>query len=173
MEAECLPSAAPVGWPTVHFVALLLHVLAAAVWVGGTVALVFAGVPAIRLLGPGERGPLLRKLGRRWRPFGYGSLLALGLTGLVLADEHFALRWQVLTDITFGRILLVKAILVAVLVASAVMHDFVLGPRLQAEIREDRPPTSRPKLVAVGWVSFALTVAVPVLGVWMTTEAHP
>ena len=31
-----------------HFAALLFHVLAAAVWVGGTVALVFAGVPTIR-----------------------------------------------------------------------------------------------------------------------------
>ena len=31
-----------------HFAALLFHVLAAAVWVGGTIALVFAGVPTIR-----------------------------------------------------------------------------------------------------------------------------
>jgi putative copper export protein len=157
----------------VHFVALLVHVLAAAVWVGGTVALVFAGVPAIRVLDAPERGPLLRKLGQRWRPIGYGSLLALGLTGLVLADEHFALDWDVLSDTTFGRILAVKAALVVLLVASAIAHDFVLGPRLQREIREGRPPETRPRLVAVGWFSFALTLAIPILGVWMTTEAHP
>jgi putative copper export protein len=157
----------------VHFLALVVHVLAAALWVGGTVALVFAGVPAIRLLDARERGPLLRTLGRRWRPIGYGSLLALGLTGLVLADEHFALDWDVLSETTFGRLLAVKSVLVVTLVASAIMHDYVLGPRLQGEIREGRPPDTRPRLVAVGWFSFALTIAIPVLGVWMTTEAHP
>jgi putative copper export protein len=157
----------------VHFLALVLHVLAAAVWVGGTVALVFAGVPAIRVLGPKERGPLLRKLGRRWRPWGYGSLLVLGVSGLLLADEHHAIQRAVLTDTTFGRVLLVKSLLVAVLVGSAIVHDFVLGPRLQREIREGRPPVSRPRLVAVGWLSFTLTVAIPIIGVWLTTEAHP
>jgi putative copper export protein len=157
----------------VHFVALLVHVLAAALWVGGTVALVFAGVPAIRLLDARERGPLLRELGRRWRPIGYGSLLALGLTGLVLADEHFALDWAVLSETTFGRVLLVKSVLVVGLVATAITHDYVLGPRLQRQIRQGLPPTIRPRLVAVGWASFALTIAIPVLGVWLSTEAHP
>ena len=156
-----------------HFVALVVHVMAAALWVGGTVALVFAGVPAIRVLDAPERGPLLRKLGQRWRPIGYGSLLALGLSGLVLADEHFALDWDVLSDTTFGRVLAVKSLLVVALVATAIVHDYVLGPRLQQEIREGRPPVSRPRLVAVGWASFALTIAIPILGVWMTTEAHP
>jgi len=157
----------------VHFVALVLHVLAAAIWLGGTVALVFAGVPAIRVLGPKERGPLLKKLGRRWRPWGYGSLAVLGVSGLVLAEEHDALHRALLTDTDFGRVLLVKSALVAVLVASAIVHDYVLGPRLQREIREGRPPVSRPRLVAVGWLSFTLTVVIPVMGVWLTTKAHP
>ena len=156
-----------------HFVALLLHVLAAALWVGGTVALVFAAVPAIRVLDARERGPLLRTLGRRWRPIGYGSLIALGITGLVLADEHFAFDWDVLSGTTFGRVLVVKSVLVAALVAAAIAHDYVLGPRLQEEIREDRPPATRPRLVAVGWTSFALTITIPILGVWLSTEAHP
>jgi putative copper export protein len=157
----------------VHFLALLVHVLAAALWVGGTVALVFAGVPAIRVLDAPARGPLLRKLGQRWRPIGYGSLLALGLSGLVLADEHFALDWDVLSETTFGRVLVVKSVLVVGLVATAIAHDYVLGPRLQQEVREGREPATRPRLVAVGWASFALTIAIPVLGVWLSTEAHP
>jgi hypothetical protein len=41
----------------------------------------------------------------------------------------------------------------------------VLGPRLQAEVREGREQATRPRLVLVGWLSYGLTTAVPVLGV--------
>jgi len=156
----------------VHFAVLLLHVLAAMVWVGGTVALVFAAVPAIRVLEGRERVPLLRKLGRRWRPLGYGSLAVLVLTGLELAREHYGFSRDVLLGTTFGRVLLVKSVLVVLLVAASYLHDYVLGPRLQREMREGLPQRTRPRLVAVGWTSFALTIAIPVLGVWLTAQAH-
>jgi hypothetical protein len=51
------------------------------------------------------------------------------------------------------------------LIVFAYLHDFVLGPRVAQEIREGRPQLSRPRLVLVGWVSFTLTVTIPVLGV--------
>jgi putative copper export protein len=106
----------------------------------------------------------MRALGRRWRPLGWGSMGVLVLSGLVLADEHGALSSTALFETGFGRVVLAKAILVAVLIGGALLHDFVLGPRVQRELRaEGRSPT-RPRLVAVGWTNFALTVAVPVLG---------
>jgi putative copper export protein len=142
------------------------------VWVGGTVALVFAAVPAIRVLEGRERVPLLRKLGRRWRPLGYGSLAVLVLTGLLLAHEHYAFSREVLFGTTFGVVLVVKSVLVVLVVIASVLHDYVLGPRLQREMREGLPQRTRPRLIAVGWASFALTIAIPILGVWLTAEAH-
>jgi hypothetical protein len=47
----------------------------------------------------------------------------------------------------------------------------VLGPRLAREIREGRPERSRRPLVLVGWTSFTLTVAIPILGVVFTEIA--
>jgi hypothetical protein len=41
----------------------------------------------------------------------------------------------------------------------------VLGPRLQAEIREGRDQLTRPRLVVVGWLSYSLTMTLPILGV--------
>ena len=41
----------------------------------------------------------------------------------------------------------------------------MLGPRLQAEIREGREQTTRPTLVVVGWLSYGLTLTLPMLGV--------
>ena len=155
-----------------HFAALLVHVLAAAVWVGGTVALVFAGVPAIRRAPVEQRPDLFRTLGRRWRPLGWGSLAIAGATGLVLAREHFAFDDSALIDTAFGRVVLAKIVLLAYLLVGSYLHDFVLGPRLQAQVRAGESQTVRPWLVRLGWLNFAVTLALPVLGVWLTAKAH-
>ena len=47
---------------------VVFHVLAAAVWIGGTVALVFAGIPVLRLLPDEQRADSVRALGRRRLP---------------------------------------------------------------------------------------------------------
>ena len=140
--------------------------LAASVWVGGTVALVFVGVPAIRKLEGEARATAMRALGRRWRPLGWSAMGVAIVSGLWLTDEHGGLNRDAL-DTEFDRWLLVKSALVALLVVGALLHDYVLGPRLQRELREGaaRAPATRRRLVVVGWLNFALTVAVPILGV--------
>ena len=63
--------------------------------------------------------------------------------------------------------MIAKSAVVAVLCVGAVLHDYVLGPRLQCQLGAQSPeaPATRRRLVVVGWFNFALTVAVPVLGV--------
>jgi len=69
-------------------------------------------------------------------------------------------------DTDFDRTLILKSVLVALLVVGGLLHDFVLGPRLQRELRarEASAPATRRRLVLVGWFNFGLTIAVPVLG---------
>jgi len=144
----------------------VVHVLASCVWVGGTVVLVFVGVPAVRRLEGEARATAMSALGRRWRPLGWSAMGVAILSGLWLTDEHGALNRAALES-DFDRTLIVKSVLVAVLCVGALLHDYVLGPRLQRELRAQAPeaPVTRRRLVAVGWVNFALTLAVPVLGV--------
>jgi hypothetical protein len=59
----------------------------------------------------------------------------------------------------------VKVAAFVCLLAVSYLHNFVLGPRLQAELREGREPRTRPRLVVVGWLSYSLTMALPILGV--------
>ena len=143
-------------------VLVALHLLAASVWVGGTVALVFVGVPVVARLEGEVRGRSLRMLGQRWRPIGYGALLVLGVTGIPLAaddwDEGPGFRWT----------LLAKVLSAIALVALSALHDFVFGPRLAREVREGREPRTRPLLVAIGRAAFAFTIVVPLLGVALT-----
>ena len=140
-------------------VIVIVHLLAAAIWLGGSVALVVAGVPAIRVLEGEPRARAMKELGRRWRPLGYGALLVLALTGIELARHD----WDEGRS-PFQTVLWVKVALSAGLVTASYFHNFVLGPRLQEEIRDGRPEKTRPVLVAVGWTSLTLTITVPILG---------
>ena len=148
----------------------IVHVLAACVWVGGTVALVFVGVPAIRKLEGEARATAMRALGRRWRPLGWSAMGTSIVSGLWLTDLHGGFGEAALST-DFDRTLILKSILVALLCAGAVVHDYVLGPRLQRELRAGAPhaPATRRRLVIVGWFNFSLTLAVPILGAVVLT----
>jgi putative copper export protein len=143
----------------------ILHVLSASIWVGGTVALVFVGVPAIRKLEGEARAVAMRTLGRRWRPIGWSAMAVAILSGLWLTERHGGFHRAVL-DTDFDRTLILKSVLVALLVVGGLLHDFVLGPRLQRELRagSETVPATRRQLVVVGWFNFGLTIAVPILG---------
>jgi uncharacterized membrane protein len=138
---------------------VILHLLAACVWVGGSIALIVAGVPAIRILEGEPRGRAMREIGRRWRLLGYGALVVLAVTGIPLAQHDYADGRS-----PFQTVFWVKVALAVGLVAFSYLHNYVLGPRLQAEIREGRAQATRPQLVVVGWISLGLTLTVPVLG---------
>jgi copper resistance protein D len=140
----------------------VVHLLAAAVWVGGTVALVFVAVPPVQRLEGDLRGTLLRELGRRWRPIGWSALGVAAATGLGLAAEDHAFDTA---GTGFDWVLAVKGALVGVLVAGAYLHDFVLGPGLAGQIRDRRPQTLRPLLTAIGRSNLLITLVLPVLGV--------
>ena len=62
---------------------VVVHVVSAAVWVGGVVALTFVAVPVAQRQTGTLRGELLRDFGRRWRPLGWGAL-ALAIAALVV-----------------------------------------------------------------------------------------
>jgi putative copper export protein len=140
-------------------VLVAVHLLAAGIWFGGSTALVFVGVPAVRLAEGESRSRAMRELGLRWRPLGYGALLVLAVTGVPLAQHDYDEGRS-----PFQTVLWVKVGLSVALVVASYVHNFVLGPRLQGQVREGRQQTARPPLVAVGYASLALTLTVPVLG---------
>jgi uncharacterized membrane protein len=147
---------------------LAVHLLAAAIWVGGTVALVFVAVPPVQRLQGEARAALLRELGRRWRPIGWSALGIAVVTGLGLAAYDHAFDTA---PASFDWVLAVKGILVGLLVAGAYLHDYVLGPGLARQIREGRPQSLRPLLTQIGRGNLLVTLALPVLGVVLSELA--
>ena len=147
----------------------IVHLLAAAVWVGGTVALVFVAVPPAQRLEGELRARQLRELGRRWRPLGWSALGVAVATGIALAASEHAYDT---TPRDFDWVLGVKGLLVGLLVAGAYLHDYVLGPGLARQIREGAPQSRRALLVAIGRTNLLLTIAIPVLGVVLSGLLH-
>jgi len=140
----------------------VIHVLAAAVWVGGTVALVFVAVPPVQRLEGEVRARLLREFGRRWRPIGWSAFGIVVATGLGLAAYDHAFDTA---PTSFDAVLAAKGALAGLLAAGAYLHDYVLGPGLARQIREGRPQTLRPLLTGIGRGNLLITLALPVLGV--------
>ena len=139
----------------------IVHLLAAIVWAGGTVALVFVAVPPVqRLQGP-ERAALLREFGRRWRPIGWSALGVAVVTGVVLAQRAHAFDGA---PHDFDWVLAAKGLLVGLLVAGSYLHDYVLGPGLAQQVREGKPQSLRPLLVGIGRTNLLLTITIPILG---------
>jgi uncharacterized membrane protein len=139
-----------------------IHLLAAAVWVGGTVALVFVAIPPVQRLEGEARGLLLREFGRRWRPIGWSALGIAVVTGLGLAAYDHAFDTA---PTSFDWVLAVKGALVGILVAGSYLHDYVLGPGLARQIRAGEPQSLRPLLTRIGRGNLLITVALPILGV--------
>ena len=139
----------------------VVHLLAAIVWAGGTIALVFVAVPPVQRLEGEARAATLRAFGRRWRPIGWSALGVAIATGAAIAARAHAFDT---TPTRFDWVLAVKGALVGALVAGAYLHDYVLGPGLARQIREGKPQTLRPILIAIGRGNLAITIVLPVLG---------
>ena len=144
----------------------IIHLLAAIVWAGGTVALVFVAVPPVQRLEGEERARVLREFGRRWRPIGWSALGIAIASGAILAARAHAFDR---TSTRFDWVLAIKGALIGLVIAGSYLHDYVLGPGLAREIREGRPQTLRPLLTAIGRGNLLLTVTIPVLGALLST----
>ena len=139
----------------------IVHLLAAIVWDGGTIALVFVAVPPVQRLDGEARAQVLREFGRRWRPIGWSALGIAIVTGAIIASREGAFDK---TPAKFDWVLGIKGALVGLLIAGAYLHDYVLGPGLARQIREGRPHSLRPVLTTIGRANLLLTVAIPILG---------
>lgn len=137
-----------------------LHILAAAVWIGGMSFFAIVVVPVVRRSGGGAE--LLQTIGRRLRVVGWILLALLVITGAANLRAH-GIGWSTLgqrefwsTD--FGRALAIKLSLVAAIVAATLLHD-VLSRRAPGSTRTLTAWSGRIiLLLSLGVVFFAVTL---------------
>ncbi|MDA4109613.1 hypothetical protein [Mycolicibacterium holsaticum] len=119
-------------WTVVRF----LHVLGAIVWVGGqlTVTLIVLP-PATRLLGVADRAQVLRNVGRRFAVVTFAVFLPVQITtGILLAVRH-GVTWASLLEPGYGRVLVAKLLLFAVVMVAASLHGLAQARRQPSAAR--------------------------------------
>lgn len=163
---------------TLHFISILLHILAAIVWIGGMVFLGIVLIPVLRqarTTSPSLYGELIHRTGTRFRNVGWASLLLLVVTGFVNLGrwgvDHARLASADLWASPWGRILAVKLVLVVVAIAISLVHDLVIGPRATRVLREapGSPRALRLRRLA-GWMgrlNLLLAVAIVALAIML------
>ena len=121
--------------PPLYFVSVVVHVLAAMLWVGGMLFLGLVGAPVLRGVEPSAlRQQLFRDLGLRFRAVGQLAIAILIGSGAVNLHYRGWLQWDgVLGEPAFwrtgaGQTLAAKLLGVAVMLVLGGFHDFVLGP---------------------------------------------
>jgi copper resistance protein D len=112
---------------------VFIHILSAAVWVGGMLFLALVVVPVARPLPAADRAALIGAIGRRFRAVGWACIALLITTGVInlayrgLTWENFFSAQMLASQ--FGRVLLLKLGLVAAMIVLSAVHDFAIGPR--------------------------------------------
>lgn len=111
------------------------HVLAAMVWVGGTLFLAMVGAPVLRTVEPASlRTALFNAIGMRFRYVGWGAVVTLLITGVALLWLRGWWGGDVLLHRDFwataaGTALAWKLGFVAVMLVFSLVHDVAFDPR--------------------------------------------
>ncbi|MER7369368.1 hypothetical protein [Nonomuraea wenchangensis] len=140
-------------WSVVRF----LHVLGAALWVGGQLSVSLVLLPlARRLLDEQRRGQVLSAVGRRFGLLTAAVFLPVQLATGVAIAWHKGVTWASLAEPGYGRILAAKLLLFCAVMAAAGAHGWLTG-------------AGRPRLARV----MAVTSLVGSLGVVLLATALP
>lgn len=156
-----------------YLVSVWLHIVAAALWVGGLIFFALVVVPALRRQDQAGGAALLHRLGVRYRVVGWGSLVLLAVTGVLNLTTR-GIRWSDLASsqwwqTPFGRLLAWKLALVAAVVVVGLLHDVAAGTRATARMQAQpgSPETLRlrRRALLLGRLMTLLSLAIVALAV--------
>jgi copper resistance protein D len=167
IEGEGLPA-------LIHLGADIIHLLAAATWIGALLSLAVVTLQSIRI-GTGQSAEFAYHALKTFSGVGTAAVALLILSGIVngwflVGPRHIA---QLFTT-AYGGLLVVKLVLFAAMLALAAANRFRLNPQLGAAVRNDR--TVNQPLVALRrsiLAESALALLVLLVVSWMGTLEPP
>lgn len=115
--------------------ALLLHIISAIFWIGGMLFLVLVIAPFLKTIpDPKAKSQIFQIVGKQYRFWGWIAIITLLVTGPFLLFYLYGIGLSTLFDPAFystgfGKAVIGKILLVTVIVISALVHDFWIGPK--------------------------------------------
>jgi copper resistance protein D len=105
-----------------------LHLLAAAVWLGGAIFIHIVLNPSLKLIDPQQGGIVLGSIGKRFSITAWSSYLVLIITGYIKTPDGMLLAF----DSDFGMYLSIKHIAMILLILSGLVIALYIVPRMRA-----------------------------------------
>lgn len=143
-----------------------VHLVASAIWVGGSIFLGVILSPILRQVTPNieERLRLMILIGRRFNKIAIPSLIVLVATGIYNSRVLLA-NYTLLDDSSYGVFLVVKMVLVAMLVVVYLTHvriirQDVVDDIMSKNMEESELKRLRIKIIILGEVTVVLSIAI-------------
>ncbi len=129
--------AAAVSGNTVVYalVAGWLHLVAAALWIGGILSIGTMYLPLLSRRPLIERARVLVTTLPYHSPWAIAGMILMAVTGPFSATTRFSSWGQLLTTL-YGQVFTLKMLLVGALLLTSAMHIFLLRPRLAKEVKK-------------------------------------
>lgn len=156
--------------PLIPIVADWLHLLMGAIWFGGVLGLTLV-VWGLRRASPAVRTRLLVRLIGRFSPVALTSIVLVTLTGVIRSLNQIPTLAEVWTT-TYGRILLIKLVVLGAALVLGGRHWRRVGPRLQAAVAADDHRAAGRFGRTIALESSLAIVVVLIAGV-LTQTPHP
>ncbi len=107
-----------------------LHLVAAALWVGGMMYIAASYLPMLRKRSTAEQARLLVTVLPYYTPWAIAGVVIMAVTGPFSATVQLT-SWEQLLTTAYGRALVVKTLLVGALLLTSAIHVLLLRPRLK------------------------------------------
>lgn len=126
VSGSILPYSVVIDW---------LHLMAAALWIGGMLYILFVYLPVLKRRPLNERARSLLAILPQYSPLAIAGVILMTITGPFSASFHLTSLEQFLTT-AYGRTLLVKIVLVGALLLTSAYHVLWLRPRMKKEYQK-------------------------------------
>lgn len=173
---------------TLHVIAIWMHILGVALFVGPQFLLAFAWVPASRNIpDTPSRLAAMRTMTTRFAWLGGAGLTLILIAGLYLIftfRSYYSLPGRDemgFLDLRYGVLFCIKMTVLAVMLTVTALHTFVVGPkllrRMEASAAAEPVPESeiagiRRQSMLLSVSGLAMALAVMVLGVMLNTFTY-
>jgi copper transport protein len=112
-----------------------LHLIAAALWIGGMLYILLVYLPALARRSTSDRARSLLLILGQYSPLAIAGIIIMAITGPLNATFHLTSIAQFF-DTAYGRALLIKVVLIIALLITSASQVFWLRPRLKKEYQK-------------------------------------
>jgi len=152
--------------PLEQAIIMWIHLLAAAIWVGGSLFIGIVFSPLLKSMFDSieERLQIMIKVGKRFNKIAVPSLIILIGTGLYNSHQ-LLIKPELLIATSYGNFLIIKIILVFALIITYVVHVRIIRKEIEDKIMSKQMSSHqiqrlRKKIIILGEITVVLSVAI-------------